>query len=179
MIEPTQPTDANFSVRDALGRRLEREFIAYHRRRRIVRLVSTGLAALLVFGFCGWAWWRHQADLGGAANLGRIAVEQPNPSAEDLAKNSLEGDATTAKTPTRDPRTDGTMARMKSRYRSIDVQVMTDEELEESLRELPSDWMVVSIDGELRAFHESELKPAPRRTVQVSRPSWPGDWQGG
>lgn len=154
-----KPTSYN---RDALGRRLQREFIAYHQRRRRLRTAIPAAAVMGILMCCCWGWWsRHSANVDKqpiAHRDAENATRSPSPRTKERFEEAA--DPVPASTPTF-PRAKPSTAQL-AHYRSIDVQLISDEELEQSLRELPSDWMVVSIDGEMRAFQESELKPAPR-----------------
>jgi hypothetical protein len=132
--------------------------------------------------YCSWVWWnRHSANVDKQPIAHRDAENATrSPIARTTERFEGAADPVPASAPT-SPRAKPRTAPL-AHYQAIDVQLISDEELEQSLRELPSDWMVVSIDGELRAIHESELKPAPRRSLGVSRqrqPAWPVAGQGG
>lgn len=169
MIDSTRASESQIKSRDALGQRLQREFIAYHQRRKRLRKGGAAMATMLLLLCSSWVWWVRQAD---RANSSRVVARDPD-QATQTAPPVARAQGIPALAPSKETTLSSTpaiastepevpVARQGANYRSIDVQMMSDEELQESLQAFSSDWMVVSIDGQLRAFHESELKPAPR-----------------
>jgi len=67
------------------------------------------------------------------------------------------------------------VSRPAQSFTSIDVHLMSDEELKQALNDLPDGWIIISVDGQLTAIHEDELKPSRRRFVRTgnSRPPRP------
>ena len=163
-----------------LRERLQCEFVAYHQRRRIARTVGPMVLVLILAGAGSWlglkrygsSQWsladksHREVDVSPANTLPGSSYPIANSSSESI-----------------DPST-ANVSRPAQSFTSIDVHFMSDEELKQALNELPDGWIIVSVDGQLTAIHEDELKPSRRRLVRTGngrppRPSSAGQGRWG
>jgi len=154
-----------------LRERLQREFVAYHQRRRIARTVGPMMLVLILAGAGSWLGWNRygssqwsladkshrEVDVGSANTLPESTLPIAGPSSESTDPSAMN------------------VSRPAQSFTSIDVHLMSDEELKQALNDLPDGWIIISVDGQLTAIHEDELKPSRRRFVRTgnSRPPRP------
>jgi hypothetical protein len=180
MTDPVLNKPKNQLEPSLLRERLQREFVTYHQRRRIARTVVPLVLVLILAGAGSWLGVkRYGSGQGSLADKSHreVNVRPANTlpgSSHPIANSSSE--STESSTPN--------VSRPPQSFTSIDVHLMSDDELQEALNELPDGWIIVSVDGQLTAIHEDELKPSRRRFVRTGngRPPRPssagqGRWE--
>jgi hypothetical protein len=152
------------SDRHAMRATLTKQFMAYHQRRRWLR--QGGVAMVVIAAMLGGSLVWHttfsgpvdsklegsRLALGSSATSGATAATATGVDARSAALESAHRDVQTF---------DGQGARRAidpAKYTSISVEVLSDEELEATLRETDSEWFVVEVEGKLQAFSGQELE---------------------
>jgi hypothetical protein len=152
------------SDRHAMRVTLTKQFVAYHQRRRWLR--RGGVAMVVIAATLGGSLVWHttfsgrvdsklegsRLALGSSATSGATAATATGVDTQSAAFESAHRDVQTF---------DGQGARRTidpAKYTSISVEVLSDEELEATLRETDSEWFVVEVEGKLQAFSGQELE---------------------
>jgi hypothetical protein len=157
--------------RHAMRVTLTKQFMAYHQRRRWLR--RGGVAMVVIAATLGGTLVWHttfsgrvdsklegsRLALGSSATSSATAETAATATGVDTRSAAFESAH-------RDVQTfDGQGARKAidpAKYTSISVEVLSDEELEATLRETDSEWFVVEVEGKLQAFSGQELERSER-----------------